>query len=165
MRFNLNIENYSYKQLETVVSEFEKINEIYQKQKQETSEKFKTAFEAFVKDFFNLVPLVKRVTWTQYTPYFNDGDACTFSVNEPYFYNFSDEEESEDDLIEGQWEIYSWCLREYEKYGLTEQDKNLIEFLNEVILNNEDFLYDLYGDHQKITLTSQGVQHDYYDHD
>ncbi len=28
---------------------------------------------------------VKAVAWTQYTPYFNDGDECEFSVNEKQF--------------------------------------------------------------------------------
>ncbi len=28
---------------------------------------------------------VNAVRWTQYSPHFNDGEPCTFSVNEPYF--------------------------------------------------------------------------------
>lgn len=171
MRFNLNLENDSYKNLETVMTDFEKINAVYQKQKEEASAKFKEAFEAFIKDFFTLVPTVKRVTWTQYTPYFNDGDACTFGVNEPYFYNFVEDEDFEDyendgEISEkGQWEISSWYLREPEKYGLTTDDKKIMEFLNEVITSNEDFMYDIFGDHQKIVLTADGVESDYYDHD
>ena len=54
----------------------------YLKQKTEVATKFKNALELFSKDFFKLVPLVKRIEWTQYTPYFNDGDSCEFSVNE-----------------------------------------------------------------------------------
>lgn len=38
-----------------------------------------------VKEFFAANPLVKAVTWTQYTPYFADGDPCEFGVNETYF--------------------------------------------------------------------------------
>mgnify|MGYP003518103599 CR=1 FL=1 len=88
MRFNLNIETPSYKNLETVVTEFEKINQEFQKQKSEAAEKFQVAFEAFVNDVFKLVPSVKRIVWTQFTPYFADGDTCTFSVHEPTFYNY-----------------------------------------------------------------------------
>jgi ArsR family metal-binding transcriptional regulator len=30
---------------------------------------------------FEEYPQVESISWTQYTPYFNDGDACEFSVN------------------------------------------------------------------------------------
>lgn len=36
-------------------------------------------FEALLADVF--ANQVYAVTWTQYTPYFNDGDACVFGVN------------------------------------------------------------------------------------
>lgn len=41
----------------------------------------KEAFEGFLKAH----PQCKTVVWSQYTPYFNDGDGCIFSVNEPTF--------------------------------------------------------------------------------
>jgi hypothetical protein len=34
------------------------------------------------KDFFDQYPEVRSVKWSQYTPYFNDGDTCHFGVNE-----------------------------------------------------------------------------------
>jgi hypothetical protein len=34
-------------------------------------------------EFFGKHPEAKSVVWTQYSPHFNDGDACTFSMNEP----------------------------------------------------------------------------------
>lgn len=34
------------------------------------------------KEFFDRCPEVRAVVWTQYAPRFNDGDPCTFSVNE-----------------------------------------------------------------------------------
>lgn len=33
---------------------------------------------------FKANPTVKCMLWTQYTPYFNDGDPCTFGVNNEY---------------------------------------------------------------------------------
>ena len=47
------------------------------KLKQEGEAAVKDAF----KDLFDKYPEVTSVVWTQYTPYFNDGDACTFTVN------------------------------------------------------------------------------------
>ena len=37
--------------------------------------------ETFVA-FFKENPEVSRIQWAQYTPYFNDGDSCTFSVRD-----------------------------------------------------------------------------------
>lgn len=34
------------------------------------------------KDLFDKYPEVRSVVWCQYTPYFNDGDTCTFGVHE-----------------------------------------------------------------------------------
>lgn len=34
---------------------------------------------------FDEIPSLQSIEWTQYTPYFNDGDSCVFSVNEQYF--------------------------------------------------------------------------------
>ena len=31
------------------------------------------------------MPALKAIRWNQYTPYFNDGDPCTFSVGEVMF--------------------------------------------------------------------------------
>lgn len=42
-------------------------------------------FNEIIKLFFEECPKVQAVVWSQYTPYFNDGDECIFSVNEPYF--------------------------------------------------------------------------------
>jgi len=41
--------------------------------------------------------IVHAITWQQFTPYFNDGETCEFSVNEPYaLYKPFDDEEIED---------------------------------------------------------------------
>jgi hypothetical protein len=61
----------------------------------EAKKKMKTALEqvnAIVKEafleasneVFNKYPNIKSFSWTQYTPYFNDGDECTFSAQTEY---------------------------------------------------------------------------------
>ena len=35
-------------------------------------------------ELFNKNPILEGVTWTQYAPYFNDGEPCVFSFNEAY---------------------------------------------------------------------------------
>lgn len=45
----------------------------------------KTAVEEHFKRFFEKYPQVAGIRWTQYTPYFNDGDPCSFGVGEFLF--------------------------------------------------------------------------------
>lgn len=48
------------------------------KLKEEGEAAVKDAF----KDVFDKFPEIRSIMWTQYTPYFNDGDQCYFSVRE-----------------------------------------------------------------------------------
>lgn len=48
------------------------------KLQQEGESAVKDAF----KDIFDKYSELRSVVWSQYTPYFNDGDVCTFSVHE-----------------------------------------------------------------------------------
>lgn len=41
--------------------------------------------ELSVQSFFEACPEITSIFWTQYTPYFNDGDACEFSVHELHY--------------------------------------------------------------------------------
>ena len=72
-------------------------------------------FNNIIKLFFEECPKVQAVVWSQYTPYFNDGDECVFSVNDPCFItkNFDREEllnpyEYEDDDEYGSLSIGNW---------------------------------------------------------
>ena len=58
----------------------------------ESKELMKEAFKEF---FSKYGEVVECIFWTQYTPYFNDGEACTFSVNE-VFLKLKDDEEADD---------------------------------------------------------------------
>jgi len=40
----------------------------------------KKTFKTGIKELFNQYPDLKSFAWTQYTPYFNDGDECTFGA-------------------------------------------------------------------------------------
>ncbi len=39
-------------------------------------------FQMYKEELFNVYPEVRAVRWTQYTPYFNDGDPCVFNVHD-----------------------------------------------------------------------------------
>ena len=44
----------------------------------------KEAFLEASNEVFNKYPNIESFSWTQYTPYFNDGDECTFSAQTEY---------------------------------------------------------------------------------
>lgn len=61
----------------------------------------KNEFAPMVAPLFEKHPKIKSFQWNQYTPYFNDGEECTFSVNIDYptvnGYNEDDDEEEQSD--------------------------------------------------------------------
>lgn len=65
---------------------------------------------------------VKEVRWQQYTPHFNDGDACVFSVYDAYVkttFSGEDEGDYEDGFLA------SWELHDYEQVGEQESTRNV----------------------------------------
>lgn len=73
---------------------------------QYTIDHFKSTVAAIL-----IYPEVTGIAWTQYTPYFNDGEPCVFRAGEPYFcfegVELSDEEEAYYD--------YSWMEEDFEE--------------------------------------------------
>lgn len=72
----------------------EKLNElaaIMEKARQECAEKGKAAFSAAVADLFASHPKLEEFGWKQYTPYFNDGEPCEFSVHGAARFKFGGE--------------------------------------------------------------------------
>jgi hypothetical protein len=66
-------------------------------EKLETLRKLKKEYDAMLKkegknilkdlfkNVFETVPELESIRWYQYTPFFNDGDACTFGIHGIYF--------------------------------------------------------------------------------
>lgn len=68
----------------------------------ELTEILKGAF----KDIFVQAPNLHMICWAQYAPYFNDGDACEFSVNEIFAVSksYAELENDEDHELYGEYE-------------------------------------------------------------
>lgn len=60
--------------------------ELIRNQQKRMSEITKKMIEKFFKEFFERNKEIHKVGWVQYTPYFNDGDACNFSVHSDNIY-------------------------------------------------------------------------------
>ncbi|MBD2201808.1 hypothetical protein H6G33_10655 [Calothrix sp. FACHB-1219] len=63
-----------------------------------------------VRDVIEYLPdSIVGITWTQYTPFFNDGDPCTFRVNDPQW--ITKAEENINNIFN------EWVLETIDKYG------------------------------------------------
>jgi hypothetical protein len=145
-----------------------KFNELIEKQRALALEFQTTAqslFKETTKEFFEQNPGVKSITWTQYTPYFNDGDECLFSVHEPSFSNTDDTEninwEDYDGDEEGVW-VYSGWGDKPEDVSL----ENMNEF-SKLLQSDEmeDVMEAMFGNHVKVAATRSGFDVTDYDHD
>lgn len=73
------------------------------KARKEMEDVAKKAFAEVAADVFTKFPTLQSFGWTQYTPYFNDGDECTFRCNSdcPTLTFLTDGEEEEFDTNYG----------------------------------------------------------------
>lgn len=181
MRFNL--ENTvagdpeSAKRFNEVADNLDQIQTAIQAQINAAQAQFEKTFSDLVKDFFAAVPQIKSVTWTQYSPHFNDGDACTFSVHEVFFatdanenYGYYRDEEDEDDEEEDDGsvkpEFFSGCTYSLRQQTfLTPEQIKMCEKLDSLISCNEDTMESMFGNGYMIVLRPEGKEVRYYEHD
>ncbi len=112
--------------LKTMIENLNKARESYEKQLAAVG---KNAQKAVAEFLAPLIPPGHGVRWNQYTPYFNDGESCTFSVNEPYLVRLGDEDEEDDgeenDIeLRGASKLYGTADRE-ESYETDDHNKEL----------------------------------------
>jgi hypothetical protein len=132
-------------------------------------------FTDLTKTIFEDHPKVNSFGWHQFTPYFNDGDTCTFSVNTDYIYINGESVDESDWINETKITNYGTWNREKRQYeGRTEvpnfnYDKELVAASDEIkeFLSNfdNDFFLSQFGDHAEVTITAEGVSVDEYEHD
>lgn len=158
--------NFSEK-LAFLSKEMEEVKKRMQKEAEE-------AFHTAAKDFFVEFPKVKEITWAQYTPYFNDGETCYFSISDVYFLKEAGSDypcpyqiSEESDIV-----FLNWNLDFFEKYSPkydsqkpdahTYEGMNIMtRFLNDI----DDQLQNFLGDHIMVVLNADGIEVREYDHE
>ena len=159
----------------TVQSRLKKIKE----ENEAISKKMKDNTKATVeilKSLIKSVPEVEAVRWSQYTPGFNDGDPCEFSVNELEIKFNTDklpvnEEFEPEDNNDGFLNSY-----DVEKYIESQEDvinfKEIAEFekkikvfyeVHEILSSNSNTLEETFGNNVRITVTHKGIEKEDYD--
>lgn len=141
------------------------------KLKEEMISKGRILMNELTKEVFNRNPSLNCIIWTQYRPYFNDGDECTFSVNDATFSNAIDyddirnvrygEYDGDDKNI---WAYDGYYLKNNKSYL---EDSQICYQFNEFISSCQikDVMYDLFGDHAEVIATRQGFSIEQYEHD
>lgn len=105
------------------------------------SEEFKKVFDAH--------PEIKAIRWTQYTPYFNDGETCEFSRH--------DLEVRLTDTAEDEFES-SWSAK-------TPELKKAFSAVRPLKGIDEEIYEAVFGDHCQVTATREGFEVEEYEHD
>lgn len=120
------------------------------------------------------VPGVESVRWQQYTPYFNDGEACVFRIYDAYVRIAGDTDQDAGDYGDGyrsNWELsdgYGATRRFKEIGGFSTEPiaEALGEFTN-VLESGRHYvvLEKKFGDPAQVTATAAGFEVEYYEHD
>lgn len=148
--------------------------------KRQFKEKAQAAIKNEFKTFFDKHPEVGSVAWTQYTPYFNDGDTCEFGVNDFHFLPDSDESVDDSDYDDydvclvrklenkarGEWDRdrRAWC----KGTPLTAEEQTLVDdarALTSLCHGLDETMKDVFDDHCRIVAKRSGFDVQEYEHD
>lgn len=127
-------------------------------------------------------PRVEAIRWSQYTPYFNDGEPCEFSVDEysigiKFFGLDENDSTYRNDGFITDDDVYSYPdgfkanLPDHGRVYKTEingVDISGIDKLLEIVPIGDHhmvFLRESFGDHAEVTATREGFHVEYYEHD
>lgn len=168
-----------------VLEKIKKEIEEFEVKKNQLLEELRKQFPLMFQPLMSKLKTIDSIGWTQYTPYFNDGESCVFGVNidyltinreydlyETFDYNKLETEEQLEasNLLS---KLLGNPLKNLGDKGYhlkSEYDIEDIITLVEIkeILNNipKDFYQDLFGDHVRVTINKDGsIDVTEYDHD
>ena len=158
----------------TLKETFDKLIEEQSELRAKYQETAQALFKETTKQFFDNSPGVTAIHWTQYTPYFNDGDTCVFRVGDVYFTNANSEQmddvsdwgayEGEDESVwsETVWGFTYHTDRHFEGINFKEakQFSDLIESDD-----MKEVMEAMFGDHVRVVATRDGFDVQEYHHD
>lgn len=142
--------------------------------KAQFSERATAEFTKAINQIFVEYPQLETIAWTQYSPYFNDGEECTFGVHASTFSNapadefnlwgeWNDKTEAEEKQY---WAIgQNWYDDEEANSpaGLMDVHREFDRILQSSEF--EDILHEMFGNHVKVICTKTGIDTEEYDHD
>jgi len=139
-------------QIKTNIGSVTELNQIYNSINNQllTEENLTKLLKSDLEKLFQKHKTVTRIFWNQYTPYFNDGEPCTFRG--PYEIAV----EFDDGVIVSENEEYNW----------TEEQQTIADEFSFIVNLDDEFLLTMFGDHAEITITpDMDITVEEYNHD
>ncbi len=126
------------------MTKLEALKEKHAELRKQIVEESKAFFKEESRVLFDKYPAMESFSWRQYTPHFNDGDACVFNVYSDAEINGVDEyDDDEKKLPEKTYHAVS-------------------KFVDAI---DSDTMKEMFGDHVKVIATRDGVTIEEYEHD
>lgn len=130
-------------------------------------------FEDEAASIFEKFPTLTAFGWTQYTPYYNDGDTCVFSGPYDVDYLFDGEEPTEDNCYIdwtheaiGFSDYYTERMKaDTDNEVLGNQNLAMLAVSELVAIFDDDDWEQMFGDHARVFVTKSGSFTVEYDHD
>jgi hypothetical protein len=138
----------------------------------------------YIKSIMLEYPEVKSIYWNQYAPYFNDGEACTFSVNDYSLKinGYDSDNYNKDNIDESLVNVFTnsekrmyqkredgtsiYNLPQIDNVNYNERHADIIIAVNKIFSIPEEIFESLYGDGTEMTATIDGIEvNEYDDHD
>jgi hypothetical protein len=180
--------------LDALHAEMQDLNAKIKELQDQAAKTSQEVFKSSLAKFFAAVPEVTEIFWRQYTPYFNDGDACEFSVGDVNFYvgdRENDEDDGydaynpftkpsvyvydhaaeykavgkKDDYYQPKIDAYNAFIAKYDPERVEQIQRAIGDVRNMFREINDDYFLMMFGDHVEITATKDGFQVDEFDHD
>lgn len=177
----------------SIENKIHKLNKQVSKLQNEIAKESKKAFKQMTKDIFKKYPDLKSFSWHQYTPYFNDGDTCSFGAYIDYIsINGSEEYECSHDIEslakdvenktktiaklqkemknEPEWRV-EYLKERIEEINNTDiqqitHKKNMFnDIVNCLSLMHENVLKEMFGDHVSVTVSRKGITTEEHEHE
>ena len=134
---------------------FDALNEKLAEMQKKFTEEGSKLFEEICQEIFEKYPELYSFYWTQYTPYFADGDECIFGVNEVSRINgysdYDDDADEEETMSSTGEPLYN--IFEHYSYDAKNKETKIVKDLNKFINDApEEVLKAIYGDHCRVTI-------------
>jgi hypothetical protein len=162
------------KDLKAKVKEFEK----KQKELKKTEKGLATDVVITLKDIIQGSSHIEAMRWHQYTPGFNDGDPCEFTISDleiKFSEEYTNQEkgpcEDEEEDSEGWIDCYAIegffkarvDVINHKEVALLEQQYEALATLHGTLTSMEGELQSRFGDNMEITVTKKGIETEDYD--
>lgn len=143
---------------------YEKLEQLRELKEQYTKKlraEGKAVIQSVLKIFFEANPKILALKWRQYTPYFNDGDACYFHVRS-IDCQLAEEACQEFKYTDGD----GWSSDGYYAFDSKSPMYAVMFELHTQFQQSEDLLEMAFGDHVRVVATRDGnIDVSRYDHE